>query len=207
MTSLHDVQAPTPTKADPEADLSEAYEQLTAMGQRKLGRIPPELMAGHVIEIHREAPWAVKRAALEALLRRFAFARRDALRVAERPAGAIPFGPYRTRAHGDAPRPYRTLLHSLTPLDGSCDCPDFLRASLGVCKHLLVVIDALASQPRKLERGLGATATTNPRCARCSGRSGNSWSRSSTRVGGAGHRCGAYAARCMPIREKAWPAS
>jgi len=139
-----------------EYEFSEAYDQLIALARRKVGSVPPELVAAHVIEIYRDAPWAVKRAALEALLRRFAFARQDGLRVGERPPGAKPFGAYRTRTGRRALRPYRSVLRSLTPLVGSCDCPDFLRGSLGLCKHLLVVLDTLAAKPRKLEQALRA---------------------------------------------------
>jgi hypothetical protein len=42
------------------------------------------------------------------------------------------------------------VLESLEPLEGSCDCPDFLRSSLGLCKHLLVVLDDLYSNKRRL---------------------------------------------------------
>jgi len=143
----------------------EAYDTLLQMARRRTGRVPPELLAGHVVEIYREADWPVKRAAMEALLRRFGFARRDVLRVAARPARGAPLGQYRTRPRRAGARPYRTLLRSLAPLDGSCDCPDFLRSSLGLCKHLLVVLDALAAQPRRLARALRDGTAVNRRAA------------------------------------------
>ena len=142
----------------PETDQREAYETLLQMATRRTGRIPPALLAGHVVDVYREADWPVKRAAMEALLRRLDFARKDALRVAAGPKGR-PLGLYRTRPRRGTARPYRTSLRSLAPLEGSCDCPDFLRNSLGLCKHLLVVLDALAARPRRLEQALrGAPA-------------------------------------------------
>jgi len=144
----------------PESEQREAYDALLHMARRKTGRIPPALLVRHVIDTYREADWPVKRAAMEALLRRFDFARRDGLRVAAAPTEGGPLGLYRTRPRRGSARPYRSVLRSLVPLEGSCDCPDFLRSSLGVCKHLLVAIDALAARPRKLERALqgGAAA-------------------------------------------------
>jgi superfamily II DNA or RNA helicase len=150
----------------PQHDQREACETLLHMARRRTGRIPPELLAGHVIDLYAEADWPVKRAAMEALLRRFDFARRDALRLAGRPARGRALGLYRTRARAGSARPYRTVLRSLTPLRGSCDCPDFLRSSLGVCKHLLVALDALAARPRVLEQALRKTPAPNGRAAR-----------------------------------------
>jgi hypothetical protein len=144
-------------------DRREAYDTLLQMARRRTGRIPPELLAGHVVGTYREADWPVLRAAMEALLRRFDFARKDALRLAAAPPRAEPLGLYRTGARKGSARPYRTVLRSLAPLEGSCDCADFLRNSLGVCKHLLVALDALAARPGRLEQALrGPPAPDEP---------------------------------------------
>ena len=37
---------------------------------------------------------------------------------------------------------------------GSCDCPDFLKNSLGVCKHILTVLEHLYARPRLLQKAL-----------------------------------------------------
>jgi len=147
--------------ADP--DQREAYDALLQMARRRTGRIPPGLLAAHVVEVYREADWHVKRAAMEALVRRFEFARKHALRVAAGPAKGRPLGLYRTQPRNGSARPYRTVLRSLAPLEGSCDCPDFLRSSLGVCKHLLVALDALGARPGRLERALRAAPADNGR--------------------------------------------
>jgi len=158
--------APIEEWLPPEGEQQEAYDTLLHMARRGTGRIPPALLAGHVVDVYSEAEWPVKRAAMEAVLRRFDFARRDALRVAAAPARGGPLGLYRTRPRRGSARPYRTMLRSLAPLEGSCDCPDFPRSSLGVCKHLLVVLDALAARPRKLEQALRTTKAANGRAAR-----------------------------------------
>ena len=148
-----------------QAQQQEAYDALLQMARRRTGRVPPELLANHVVEICREADWPVKHAAMEALLRRFGFARKDALRVASRPEKGAALGLYQTRPRRSSVRPYQTLLRSLAPLEGSCDCPDFLRSSLGLCKHLLVVLDALAARPRKLAQALREGASAKRRAA------------------------------------------
>jgi hypothetical protein len=126
---------------------TEAYQTLLARAQRRTGRVPPELMARHVLSVTRGADWPVQRDALEALLRRFAFGRRDQLQIVARPPRGRRLGLYATtRRAGSPARPYRTLLRRIEPVDGSCDCADFLRSSLGLCKHLLAVLDDLASK-------------------------------------------------------------
>lgn len=144
----------------------EAYETLLGMARRKVGRIPPELLAAHVVDVYRDADWPVKRGALEALLRRFDSARKEDLRVAARPEAGAALGLYRTRPHRGKVRPYHSVLRSVAPLEGSCDCPDFLRGSLGLCKHLLVVLDSVASRPRRRERALREEFAPSRRRAR-----------------------------------------
>jgi superfamily II DNA or RNA helicase len=124
------------------------------MAEGRTGRIPPVLLVSNALEVTRGADWPVQRAALEATLRRLRFAQRDDLRLHSRPQG--PFGLYRTRT-GGAERPYSTLVESIEPLRGSCDCPDFLRNSLGLCKHLLIALDAAFERPKRLD-GKGARA-------------------------------------------------
>ncbi|MHB1844321.1 MAG: DEAD/DEAH box helicase [Deltaproteobacteria bacterium] len=85
----------------------------------------------------------MQRAALEALLRRAASARREGLKLAARPSA--PLGAYQTAREG-AIRPYRMRLASLEPFRGSCDCRDYLRSSLGLCKHLFAAAEELAKR-------------------------------------------------------------
>ena len=136
---------------------TEAYRTLLDLAYNKTGSIPPEMLVRHVLALYDGSDWPVRRAAMEAALRRFEFARKDGLRIATPPAGREPFGIYTTRRSREQARPYRTLLACVQPLQGSCDCPDFLRSSLGLCKHLLTVVDALAARPRKMEKALSST--------------------------------------------------
>jgi superfamily II DNA or RNA helicase len=54
------------------------------------------------------------------------------------------------------PRPYAVHVQNLVPFEGSCDCPDFLRGSLGLCKHLLAVVHHVHSTKSLLATALSA---------------------------------------------------
>src|SRR5205823_4176051 len=43
----------------------------------------------------------------------------------------------------------------LHPLRASCDCDDFLRNSLGLCKHVVAVVDDLATDAKRFARAMG----------------------------------------------------
>jgi hypothetical protein len=131
---------------------TEAYQTLLARAHRKTGATSPEIIVRHVLSITREADWPVKREALEALLRRVASGKSDGLQIVSRPGSGRLLGLYATRRKGSPARPYRTLLRGVEPIDGSCDCADFLRSSLGLCKHLLVVLEDVTSRPRAIEK-------------------------------------------------------
>jgi len=117
---------------------SEAFHALLLMAERRTGRIPAEFIVRHVRSVTANASWPVQRGAMEAVLRRITSARQDGLAVASSPAGG--FGMYTTRRSGSPERPYRTLLEQLEPLRASCNCRDFVRNSLGLCKHVLAVL-------------------------------------------------------------------
>jgi hypothetical protein len=109
----------------------------------------------------------VREAALDALERRWASAEREELTVAKQPARTV-LGAYTTarKSKANGPRrerrPYTTLLTSLAPLVASCDCPDFVRGGLGVCKHILVVLAHIHGSARRL------TAARNEKAAAAS---------------------------------------
>lgn len=132
---------------------------LVDLARRRFGRIEPQRIARHIMDVADGGTWLVRKAALDALARRYGFAERDGLKVAKRPLKHV-LGVYRTRgtssgnrAGGD--RPYVTELVSLEPLRTQCSCADYLRSSLGLCKHGLVVLESVvtksASRRRKLE--------------------------------------------------------
>jgi len=130
----------TESSAQPE---SESEQILTGLSRGRFGRIDPARIARHIMAITPPDDWAVRRGAFDALARRFSFAQRDDLRVAERPASGV-LGTYRTRAAtARTSRPYDTALLSISPLATSCACADFVRSSLGLCKHGLAVLEAL----------------------------------------------------------------
>jgi hypothetical protein len=145
--------------------LDETRQLLQQAARRRFGAIPEERLVEHVLAFTDGSDFALRRAALEALERRWAFARRDGLRVVERPEGSRVLGPYTTGRDESArsrrraraankrgrtePRPYSTVLESIEPIRGSCDCMDYLRSSLGLCKHLLVVLEDVHAKKKR----------------------------------------------------------
>lgn len=133
---------------------SECRAQLLLLARRQTGAIPEEVLVQHVLSITplaEGADWPVRQAALEALLRRYSSAHKDALRQDSRPKRPF-LGVHPTRRSGRAggPRPYVTVLQSVDPPAGSCDCADFLKNSLGLCKHLLILLETVYARPERL---------------------------------------------------------
>lgn len=127
---------------------NEAREVLIGLSRGRFGRIAPELVAEQLLAATEDNDFRVLRASLEALARRFAFAVRDDLRIDKRPRGKSPLGAYTTRSPNGAKgqRPYTTELLALAPTRVSCSCADFVRSSLGLCKHALVLLHTLESE-------------------------------------------------------------
>lgn len=144
----------------------EAFRSIAARMSGKTGSISADLLARHVLKVTEGADWPVQREAAEALLRRITRGRKDSLEISSRPAGGAVLGLYSTRRTDSHHRPYRTLLAGINPPAGSCDCPDFLRGSLGLCKHLLAILSEIGANPKRLQRGRGVeTAPTPPNLA------------------------------------------
>jgi len=150
--------------AEPLTDPSE-HEQsrslLLGLARGVFGLVPPGLIADHVLAHTEGADWALRRAALLALGRRQRFAERDELCVDGRPEGDALLGDYLTRSDCAASRglargarPYLTRLVALAPLATSCSCADFVRSSLGLCKHGLTVLGELAARDQLGQRSL-----------------------------------------------------
>jgi hypothetical protein len=126
---------------------SETYQTLLARAHRRTGGVPPDSIVRHVLSVTRGGDWPVQRDALDAVLRRCTSTHTDDIQIIRRPRSG-PLGLYATRRHGSGARPYRTLLRRIEPLDGSCECADFLRSSLGLCKHLVAVLEDVALKRR-----------------------------------------------------------
>ncbi len=126
---------------------SEALLSLRDLAEGRTGRIPADFLARHVLSVTSGAGWPVQRAALDAVLRRMAAAKQDGLAVASAPTAVL--GLYATRRKGEGERPYKVLLERVDPLCASCDCRDFVRNSLGLCKHVLAILpDVFAARPK-----------------------------------------------------------
>jgi hypothetical protein len=133
---------------------TEAYQVLMARVGRRTGVVPAELLVRRVLECVPAHEWPTRVEAMDAVLRRLESARKDDLRVESRPAFGRLLGLYVTRRPGSGSRPYRTVLSGVDPIDGRCDCPDFIKNSLGVCKHIMIVIEHLHRRPRLLQQAL-----------------------------------------------------
>jgi len=148
--------------------VDETQHVLTGLARGLFGGLSPALIAAHLLDVTRDADWTIRRAALQALARRYRFATRDELCVCERPEGGALLGFYgtsnklrdeRRATKKSGRRPYVTALISLSPLRVSCACADFVRSSLGLCKHALVVLETLQREGA-LDAALPASPST-----------------------------------------------
>lgn len=133
--------------AAPQDDAA-AYELLVGQARGRFGKLAPERIARHVLFVAAGHGFAVQKAAFDALVRRYAFARRDAL-LPHPPASGV-LGDWTTegtKGKKAGGRPYVTRLVAEDPVVARCSCRDFLRSGLGVCKHVLVVLEALEARP------------------------------------------------------------
>jgi superfamily II DNA or RNA helicase len=131
---------------------TEAFRELMSRVGKRTGNIPPEVMVSHVLRCVPSNEWPTRVEAMDAAVRRLESARKDRLRVEARPAEGRLLGLYVTRRPGSGTRPYRTLFHGADPIHGRCDCPDFIKNSLGICKHILVVLEHIHARPRVLQQ-------------------------------------------------------
>jgi len=142
----------TTTTSSVPVEETEAFATLVGRVGRNASRIPAEILARHVMDIVPAHEWPVRVEAMDALLRRLESARKDELRIESRPEGGKVLGLYATRRRGSEARPYRTIVSGVAPMKGRCDCPDYLRNSLGLCKHILVVLEHLHARPGLLKQ-------------------------------------------------------
>lgn len=141
--------------------LEETRNWLIEHAHRRFGDIPPEEIAEQVMAITQGADFPVRRAALEALHRRMHNVDNEGVHVIERPKGSY-LGSYvvarsanvdlnRGKRGAREKRPYETVLQGVSPLSGQCTCPDFLKGSLGLCKHLLAVLVDVHEKSKRLD--------------------------------------------------------
>ena len=141
--------------------LEETRLWLSDFARKRFEPIPSELIAEHIISVTAGGDFPVRRAAIEALHRRMQNAESDSLFVKESPESAV-LGQYLVaKASGGKDngggrrrheaRPYETVLLGVSPLRGQCNCPDFLKGSLGLCKHLLTAIAYVCEKPKRFD--------------------------------------------------------
>lgn len=123
----------TTSPALPTAD-GEALEVLSAELDGHTGRIPARLAALQLLRVTAGGDFALRRAALEALLRRVKATRKDWRIAGSRRGARVTLGTHRVTVARK--KSYQVLVSSFGELRGSCECADFARSSLGLCKHL-----------------------------------------------------------------------
>jgi SNF2 domain-containing protein/helicase-like protein/SWIM zinc finger len=127
--SALDVSVPVPTCG------SEALRELTEHAARRKADELAATLAERALRVTRGADFAVARDALDALLRRLESSRDDDLVVRSAPPG------FRVGRRGRGKLPARVYNVWLGDIgDASCSCPDFAKAALGLCKHVLAVL-------------------------------------------------------------------
>ena len=128
--------------------------RLAQIAGRRTMPIPAELLIRHTLALPGRWDWRVRRAAFEAILRRLASARGQEIAVAEGP-GRGTWGRYLlTRSDAEGTLPYDVRLSSLAPVHGSCDCADYLRASLGFASTCWPSWTHLGRKPRAFQEML-----------------------------------------------------
>lgn len=134
----------------------EALEVLTAEFDGHTGRIPPSLAAAQVLRVTEGGDFGLQKAAADALLRRIR-AVSDEWRLARGRRGSrLRAGAHRVIvARG---RSYQVWVGAFRELSGSCECADFARSSLGLCKHLWWVLEQGFDA-----HGNASAATASPR--------------------------------------------
>ncbi|MGE0551599.1 MAG: DEAD/DEAH box helicase [Kofleriaceae bacterium] len=139
MCQLHwavDQLAEAPSTFESPVSQAECSEALAVLTERAADRGAGELsavLAQRAVRVTRGTDFAVALDALDALLRRLDSSRDDDLVVRMAPDGL------RVGKRAKQARTYDVWLSASG--DGSCSCPDFVKASLGACKHLLAVIE------------------------------------------------------------------
>ncbi len=141
---------------------TEAYKTLLARVGRKSPKIPADLLVRHVLQVVPASEWPVRVEAMDAVLRRVDSVKKDGLGIDARPPGGSPLGVYSTKKRGSGARPYRTAIFGVDPIEARCDCPDFLKNSLGICKHVLIVLEYLHDRPKVLKRAMGQQGLSLP---------------------------------------------
>jgi len=131
---------------------SEALRELTEHAARRRADELAPILAARALRVTRGAEFAVARDALDALLRRLGSSRDDELIVRPAPHG-LRVG---RRGRGPrSPRAYDVWFDDAG--EASCSCPDFAKAALGMCKHVLAALAAprrVGRRPRDAPRAL-----------------------------------------------------
>ena len=118
----------------------QAYWELLSMARSARQTIPPETLVRHVLGLYGQASWAIKRAAMETVLKRIDSSIKEELMLHTKPDTKLVWGKYSIRRKKGAQRPYEVLIVGNQGVAASCSCKDFQKNELGFCKHIATVL-------------------------------------------------------------------
>jgi hypothetical protein len=128
-------QVPTPPEQD-----SEAREVLRAQARGHTGKISADLVVTHLLKVTAGGDFSLRSSAMDAVLRRIQSTQEEAGGWTQK--GARQRGTLGLRQVVTSRRTtYRVQVRNFAGLEGSCECADFARNSLGLCKHLWWVLE------------------------------------------------------------------
>ena len=134
--------------------------ELVEKAADKVKEIPVEWLTEHLLSLYPHDEWPLLREGMRAILHRHVSAMAGEFKVVDAPADWTPFGTY-TLAQKGKTRPCRVTLSGIGPIRASCGCSDFIRNSLGLCRHILALLAHLCRRPgmqAKLADNEGALA-------------------------------------------------
>ncbi|MGK5085036.1 DEAD/DEAH box helicase [Bdellovibrionota bacterium FG-1] len=114
----------------------QAYWFLREMVNLPKLHLERDVLVKHLFSRYSHCDWKIQIAAMEAILRRMTSAQNEAIKLTPPPGNQV-LGFYRAKN-------YRILVAQSAPstggIDASCDCPDFLKNTLKLCKHICAVV-------------------------------------------------------------------
>ncbi|MGQ0505991.1 MAG: DEAD/DEAH box helicase [Myxococcaceae bacterium] len=118
----------------------EARDVLRERAHRQTGKVPADTVVTHVMKITAGGDFPLRTSALDSVLRRIKSAREESR--GWRQGGPTQRGALGLRqVNAGSGKVYRVQVRSFAALEGSCECADFGRNSLGLCKHLWWVLE------------------------------------------------------------------
>ena len=142
---------------------SEARSELLDMAHGKTGAVPPEVLVDQVMAVAADGAGRCSAKPCRRCCGAAPLAKKTGCRCPRVPPAAV-------RSASTAPAREGIIGAAVPhvdcrrrdPIGASCDCADFLRNSLGLCKHALAALNDLYGRPRALRRATELQASGRP---------------------------------------------